>query len=823
MGKLALQLERKTTIRDLLPAHNKVVQQFEETVTTFEMVDRVVLVLQFEPENLEQAQIFAEIFVEETLDDPRFEAYLVWLKANLFDDAVRTDWYEYLRYITRLLTPTQLADLLNRLGAEGIEAQIAENRRELETGLAAKLLIEKDPLNLLEFAGTYRNEITGNYQLRFTDGFLVSKQQDMLLVMGKPTQSPEDVDFSKEMDAFLAEKIDLAKSVFAEEEGVDPEELFEVGITGPHPISAHENRIIQDDIVDMFLSSFAMVLLLFVIAYGRPFALLYVGIPLLSAEVWTMGIGYLLFGRLNLLTAAFSAVIVGLGIDYAIHIFSRYLDERQHGHNALDAMRTALSQTGMGTLVGGVTTALAFTAMTVSNFSGLREFGIIAAVGILLCLLHMFIMLPCMLFLRERFRASKEVAPPQRDFHVDTLVRTCLNFRKPALVLFTILTAWMLWEAAALRFTTDIRSVRARSNPGLVLQNQVTQKVGGSLRSLTFVLSAPSEEVLYQRHDQLLPVLDEMVAEGDVVRYDSLLEVLQKPAKQLENMALIEQSGITATGLKEDFEAALQRNDTRYTKDYQNYIQHLAEGLDLEKPTTLRELVELESNFIRPFLDWDDGIYRAVIHVYPRMGLWQKDNTRTLVSEILASFDDLDEDALYVTGIQTISEELKRLVKESFEVASLLSVILVFAILYFHFRRWSLVFLTLVPLLCAVIWMLGTMHLLGIDITFINFVATPIIIGIGIDDGVHIVEKYLHRGKEELDSLIARCGKAVTLTSITTILGFSSLFLADYAGFQSLGLCSILGVFYCWLGSVVLLPILLTQFNVKFIRADVPE
>ena len=168
--------------------------------------------------------------------------------------------------------------------------------------------------------------------------------------------------------------------------------------------------------------------------------------------------------------------------------------------------------------------------------------------------------------------------------------------------------------------------------------------------------------------------------------------------------------------------------------------------------------------------------------------------------QILGALDEQERQAIYVTGIQTISDELKRLVQASFKTSTFLAIALVLALLYTHFRKFSLVILTLLPLLISVIWMLGTMKALGIDISILNFVATPIIIGIGIDDGVHIVEKYLHRTSEEIGPLMAACGKAVTLTSLTTIFGFSSLFLADYNGFRSLGICAILGVFFLLAG-----------------------
>lgn len=827
-ASLALRLEQKTSVRDLLPADNQVVRNFEETVDQFDLIDRVVVVVQFQPEHIELAEAFADIFVEQALAQEDSRQYLWWLKANLFDETEDTEWHEYLQFLFRLMPSDQTAALAQQLTTEGIFQQVAQNRRELESGLGSKTLIEKDPLNLVKFAGTYSKEITGNYQLNFTEGFLVSKDRDMLLILGKPTRSPEDVDFSVALDAFLQAEVKSALSVLAEEEDVEADQLLSVELTGPHPITAHENRIIKGDVVNMFVTSFAMVLFLFILAYGRPLAMFYVGIPLLCAEIWTLGIGYLLFGRLNLLTATFSAVIVGLGIDYAIHIFSRYLDERTRGLEPLPAMEYALSETGLATSVGGSTTALAFLAMGLSNFSGLREFAAIAATGIALCLLQMFVLLPALVFLRERMRRiPKKVQRAQWDFHLEKLLTVLLRHKNVALTLITLFTLFMVSMSIQLRFNTDVRSVRARSNPAINLQNEVTAKVGGSLRSLSFVLEASNEEDLYALHDSLLPTLAELKQEGSLVRYDSLLVVLQHPQRQAKNLSQLNQAGISGEQIVADFRAAMDKHSLRMTPESDQYIRSLAKGLEPGRSISLKEIIEANSNFVRPFLNYRDNHFKTLIHVYPSTGLWEKQATRELTKRIMESAVKDSEvrppGKIFVTGIQTIAEELKQLVRNSFKYSTGLAILLILVTLLLHYRTPSLVLLTLTPLLIAVVWMLGTMKLLGIDITILNFVATPIIIGIGIDDGVHIVEKYLYRTSDQTGKLIASCGKAVTLTSLTTMFGFSSLFMAEYSGFRSLGLCSILGVFYCWMGSVILLPLLMDHFKVRFVRNQAQE
>ena len=820
-GNLATRLQQKTTVRDLLPAHNQVVKNFEETVESFDLIDRVLVVLQFDPKDYDTAIIFAETFEEQISSNPQSDQFLHWMKAYVFDRSEAGEWFRYLRFLFRLLPTEDMPALLEQVSPAGIENQIAQNRRDLESGLGAKELVAQDPLNLLKFAGTYMNEIAGNYKLAFGDGFLVNKEKNMLLIPGKPKSSPEDVDFSVGLTNFLEEQIQITRQQLIDDEEIDTKDVLNIGLTGPHPITAHENLTIKKDMVNMFVTSFLFVLLLFAIAYRRPLAILYVGVPLLCAEIWTLGIGYLLFGRLNLLTATFSAVIVGLGIDYAIHIFSRYLDERAQGRDVRSSMQCAIAETGMGTMVGGATTAGAFLAMGSGNFSGLREFASIAAVGILLCLVQMFILLPCMLFLRERLRGEKKANPrPQWDFHVESLLAVCLRHRGITLAILMLASAFLAWHAINLRFSSDLRSVRAKSNPGLELQGQVTEKVGGSLRSLTFVLSADNETELYAIQERMLPVLHDLEKKGDLVRFDNLMSVLHSPQAQQENIALIEESGLTGESVKTAFVQVMAKHQMRMTDDIGKYIDNLAQSLDARETITLEQVYHSEGRFLRPFLNIENGRYRTVVHVYPSKGLWEKDATRALTQSILDAIRDNhgDNSDVFVTGLQTISDELKSKVKESFEVSTIIAVLFVFGLLYLHFRKFSLVALTLVPLLVSVVWMLGIMELAGIDITILNFVATPLIIGIGIDDGVHIVEKYLHRDTGELTKLIASCGKAVTLTSLTTIFGFMSLFMAEYSGFHSLGLCAILGVFCCWLGSVIILPLLMDRFKVKFIR-----
>ena len=112
----------------------------------------------------------------------------------------------------------------------------------------------------------------------------------------------------------------------------------------------------------------------------------------------------------------------------------------------------------------------------------------------------------------------------------------------------------------------------------------------------------------------------------------------------------------------------------------------------------------------------------------------------------------------------------------------------------------------MIPLLAGAVWMVGLLSVLGLPLTFVNVMAVPMIIGIGVDDGVHLMHRYRIEGWSRTRRVLTSTGKAILLTSLTTIAGFGSLLIARYRGFVSLGTLLILGVVSCFITTVLFLP-----------------
>ena len=159
-----------------------------------------------------------------------------------------------------------------------------------------------------------------------------------------------------------------------------------------------------------------------------------------------------------------------------------------------------------------------------------------------------------------------------------------------------------------------------------------------------------------------------------------------------------------------------------------------------------------------------------------------------------------------VTGMHTVFYVLMQISGKDGKNAAMLSLVVIFILLYLDFKKLRFVFLAMLPLVIGAIWMVGTMELLGMQLTMVNIMGLPLILGIGIDDGVHLLHRYRIEGAGKIRTVFTSTGRAVLLTSLTTMLAFGSLKFATYRGLGSLGMALFIGVGTCFLTSVIVLP-----------------
>jgi hypothetical protein len=209
---------------------------------------------------------------------------------------------------------------------------------------------------------------------------------------------------------------------------------------------------------------------------------------------------------------------------------------------------------------------------------------------------------------------------------------------------------------------------------------------------------------------------------------------------------------------------------------------------------TLETLPEhIKSQFINEAGD------KYLVTIYPKETIWNY--------EALTRFDkQLETVSPKITGTPSIFLHLIRLIGRDGLNATILTIIIVILLLWIDFRSLRMALLGVIPLIAGGIWMLGIMKTFGLMLTIINVMAIPMIVGIGIDDGVHILHRYRFEGLRKTPTVLKSTGKAVLLTSLTTMAGFGSLMTASYRGWAGFGALLVTGVGACFLTTVLFIP-----------------
>jgi len=179
---------------------------------------------------------------------------------------------------------------------------------------------------------------------------------------------------------------------------------MEVGIEGSYAEQSRRAGGLQGDILRG--SAIVIGLLMLVLAtYFRGLrAVVLILLPLVLAVTTALGIARLIYGELNLVSAFIFIILIGLGIDFGIHVLGRYRDERRRGLALDEALAVTLSTTSVSTLAGGLSTALTCFLLVIAEFRGFSQFGIVAGIGVLMALLGALVVLPALIVVMERAR-----------------------------------------------------------------------------------------------------------------------------------------------------------------------------------------------------------------------------------------------------------------------------------------------------------------------------------------------------------------------------------------------------------------------------------
>ncbi len=625
---------------------------------------------------------------------------------------------------------------------------------------------------------------------------------------------------------------------------IDPQ--LKVTLTGLPAVIADEAGVLWTDLFRTGALATVGLFLILIVGFRSLGQTVLSLLPLAFTLVWAMAFTRAVYGSLNLITAGVVPIILGLCIDFAVHLMSRYNEARVGGKAVEDAVVEAVMGVGPGLLTGALTTSGAFIALASSDFGGFRQMGIITGFGLVVALALTLTVIPAALCLPKLQFLQGRTDPPPPGL-IGRIPGAVLRVRYAILVVGVLLAGFTLWASREIPWSYDYADLLPKN----------TESASALRRLITETdFSAEIAAVEVADLEEARSVGERFAALETVARVESIAHFV--PEQQAEKLALLQRLASQTTtplGAREAVDLVAIRGSVqdlvdalddaafdakRAASEHANLLDPPRKALaDLLKaidetppgpaaerlaivqtsfldardramrllashvgaaPMTVTDLLARLPVAMRSRLAHPDG--HLALYVYPSDPIGDRAYLTRLVQQ-------LRQVAPGVTGLPVTHLESMDAIRTGFGEAALVALVLVLVLLLVDFRSLRYALLAALPLGIGIAWTWGGITALGIPYNAGNVVALPLLLGIAVDSGVHILHRFRQEQEADVAAVVRHTGRAVTLSGLTTMAGFGALMIAQHRGLNTFGLVLVVGISACLLSAVLVLPSLL--------------
>jgi predicted RND superfamily exporter protein len=698
--------------------------------------------------------------------------------------------------------PGQSEALAQQLEPKQIHQNVRRSATELVTPfstLGADYFVA-DPLGLMKLTAGKGEGFSqfSSFDLSWGSGNrFFSRDHKALLIIAEPRESAVDYKFAEQIMQWTRAHIQGM--------GNNPK-LRNAGLhatpAGAYVYAEQDHKFIERNIRRVSLVSIIGSLLLCLLVYPNLPLLLLSLLPTSLGILWTTGIASFYPGEVNLISLSFIAILAGLGDDQVVHFFNRSPQEWAKGGSFNAAMQRTFETTGLSIVLCTLTAASATAALATSSFKALAEFGFILTVGMFMMMIHTLLTVPALMQLWNRY--IRPFAPAGITFRfLPALARGSLNFvGRHARLVVAVAAALFLLSALMLptiKMGGSFAVMGDADSPAVAAQNLLSAKFGIE-DSPTLLLIAGSEEDVLRRSENLTAGLESYRQSGALKSVFSPTQLIPSEEAQRQRAASLASIDLNASARA--LEDALSENGLRI-EPYRPYIEQLRKLGEHAEPVTLESAahylpVGLLDNSLRKT---PDGNYVAAIAFYAA-----GPNVHEAIPEAILDSWRKQYGPFVEFSFDKINRDLQSQVLHDSRRALLLTVAAIVLIVYLTFRNWRITLLVLMPIVFAIVVTFGLLRLMGHPFSFMSVTAIPLIIGIGIDNGIHLVRRYLESASNSILDVAKASGAALIQSNLTTIIGFGALLAASFPPLAEMGLVTSLGVALTLAGGLWLIP-----------------
>ncbi|XXF81387.1 MMPL family transporter [Myxococcaceae bacterium GXIMD 01537] len=754
---LAARLEFRGSFVELLPQGAREVQDL--TLVSQKAGGDGYLVLRAQGAEPEQLKAYARELTQklEALPEVRYV-------EHQYDVA-------FFRQHALLLLPTEQLQALRK----DLEARVRYEKQQANPFYVDLVGNAKEaPPTFEEISRKYSPEVPMKEELASEDG-----KEVYLLV--KPSGIAGDLDFARRF-------VETVKGMGAELARGYPGVV--VDATGNFQNRIEEDAVMRQDLSNAGTLSALIAVGLILLATRRISALAVVGLPVAVGVVLTFAFAQLAIGHLNVVTGFLVAILIGLGIEYGIHLAMRYWEERQT-LSAREAMTAAVRGTFAGAATSALTNAAAFFVLLMAQFHAFNQFGLLAGIGVMLAVLAAYGLGPSLLAIAERIRPARretagEAAPvaatPERE-----LRRWPTSVIAGLALLVVAFAGFSVYIAPRLGFETDMRKLKGDS-PASRLDDHITKQIGSPLNPAVLLVDDLQQASAVE--DIIAGVQKKNGENSVILRTASLNDLIPRDLKNRS----AEIAGIKRLidGIPQEMQLDPRLVEFRGMVDAQPY------GLDRVPVEMRRRLEALDGK----------GLFLLIFPSVSNYDTKDLDRWAAQLDEVVqgARAQGID---LSVLDSNRIASRIFTLVKADGPFILWSAALVVFLVIFASLRSLKRALLVAGPLFLGMVCLAGGMYLFDVQLNFINAVVLPNLLSIAVDNSVHLYHRYEEEGPGSLGKVVRHTGLAAVVATISNAAGYGSLLIASHQGLRSIGQIALLGVVCTFMGTTVFFPAML--------------
>jgi predicted RND superfamily exporter protein len=571
---------------------------------------------------------------------------------------------------------------------------------------------------------------------------------------------------------------------------------------GAYVYAEQDRQFIQKNIQLISAISIIGNLLLCLLVYPRIPLFLLSLLPTSLGILWTTGVASYYPGEVNLISMSFIAILAGLGDDQVVHFFNRVPQEWANTGSLDAALMRTYDTTGRSILFCILTASTATAALALSSFKVLSEFGFILTAGMFMMMLHTLLTVPALMRLWWRF--SKPRAPETITFRfLPFVTRHTMNLvgRHARLVAGFSIGAFVLSLAALpmVRMSGKVEIGRGEDNPAVAGQRRLSASFGIEGSPEVLLITGSQEEVL-RRSEDLTSRLETFQRSGLVRSIFTPTSMVPSRRTQAERTAAL--SGVNFDAAAVAVETAIRDNGFR-REPFQPFLDRLRELGHGAPPVSVETATAyappgLLDNSIRKTAA---GEYLAAIAYYGS----DPDATEVIQDSVLESWRR--QCGPFVDfSFNKINRDVQRRILADSRRALVLTAFGILLIVYLCFRNLRDSLLVLLPIVFAISATFAVLLLFRHRFSFMSVTAIPLIIGIGIDNGIHLIRRYRESSGRNILEVAQLSGAALIQSNLTTMVGFGALTASSFGPLAEMGMVTVLGVGLALVAALVAVP-----------------